>query len=116
MSPMAANLSKEDMQDLAEYFSTQKQAGNGFKADPARVKAGAEKSNEVLCAMCHLGELKGQNEIPRLAGQQPDYVVKQLKDFRDRKRTNDGGNMTSVSKNLSDDDINNLAHYIANLF
>jgi cytochrome c553 len=116
MSPMAANLSKEDMQDLAEYFSTQKQAGNGFKADPARVKAGAAKSNEVLCAMCHLGELKGQNEIPRLAGQQPDYVMKQLKDFRERKRTNDGGNMTSVSKNLSDDDITNLAHYIANLF
>lgn len=116
MSPMAANLSKEDMQDLAEYFSIQKQAGNGFKADPARVKAGAAKSNEVLCAMCHLGELKGQNEIPRLAGQQPDYVIKQLKDFRERKRTNDGGNMTSVSKNLSDDDITNLAHYIANLF
>lgn len=116
MSPMAANLSKEDMQDLAEYFSAQKQAANGFKADPTRVKTGAAKSSEVLCAMCHLGELKGQNEIPRLAGQQPDYIVKQLKDFRERNRTNDGGNMTSVSKNLSDDDITNLAHYIANLF
>jgi cytochrome c553 len=116
MSPMAANLSKEDMQDLAEYFSAQKQAANGFKADPAKVTAGAAKSSEVLCAMCHLGELKGQNEIPRLAGQQPDYVVKQLKDFRERKRTNDAGNMTSVSRNLSDDDIANLAQYIANLF
>ena len=116
MSPMAANLSKEDMQDLAEYFSAQKQAANGFKADPARVKAGAAKSAEVLCAMCHLGELKGQNEIPRLAGQQPDYVMKQLKDFRERNRTNDGGNMTSVSKTLTDDDITNLAHYIGNLY
>ena len=66
--------------------------------------------------MCHLGELKGQNEIPRLAGQQPDYVIKQLKDFRERNRTNDAGNMTSVSKNLSDDDIANLAHYIASLY
>jgi cytochrome c553 len=116
MSPMAADLSKEDMQDLAEYFSTQKQAANGFKADPAKVKAGAAKANEVLCAMCHLGELKGQNEMPRLAGQQPDYIVKQLKDFRERNRTNDAGNMTSVSRNLSDEDIANLAHYIANLY
>jgi len=116
MSPMAADLSKEDMQDLAEYFSTQKQAANGFKADPAKVKAGAAKANEVLCAMCHLGELKGQNEMPRLAGQQPDYIVKQLKDFRKRKRTNDAGNMTSVSKNLSDEDIANLSHYIGNLY
>jgi cytochrome c553 len=116
MSPMAADLSKEDMQDLAEYFSAQKPVPNGFKADPAKVKAGAAKANEVLCAMCHMGELKGQNEIPRLAGQQHDYVVKQLKDFRDRKRTNDAGNMTSVSKNLSDEDIENLAQYIANLY
>ena len=116
MSPMAAPLSKEDMQDLAEYFSTQKQAANGFKADPAKVSAGAAKANEVLCAMCHLGELKGQNEIPRLAGQQPEYVMKQLKDFRERNRTNDAGNMTSVSKNLSDEDIANLANYIANLY
>jgi cytochrome c553 len=116
MSPMAASLSKEDMQDLAEYFSSQKPAGNNFKPDPARVAAGGKKSNEVLCSMCHLGGLKGQNEIPRLAGQQPDYVMKQLKDFRSRTRTNDGGNMTSVSQGLSDDDITNLAHYIASLF
>jgi cytochrome c553 len=116
MSPMAADLSKEDMQNLAEYFASQKQAPNGFKADPAKVKAGAAKSSEVLCAMCHMGELKGQNDIPRLAGQQPDYIVKQLKDFRERNRTNDAGNMTSVSKNLSDDDIANLAHYIGNLY
>jgi cytochrome c553 len=116
MSPMAANLSKEDMQDLAKYFSSKKPAGNNFKPDPARVSAGAKKSNETLCSMCHLDRLKGQNEIPRLAGQQPDYVIKQLKDFRSRTRTNDGGNMTSVSQSLSDDDITNLAHYIGGLY
>jgi cytochrome c553 len=42
-------------------------------------------------------------------------VIKQLKDFRERNRTNDAGNMTSVSRNLSDEDITNLAHYIASL-
>ena len=80
------------------------------------IAPGAAKAGETLCAMCHLGELKGQNEIPRLAGQQPDYVIKQLKDFRERNRTNDAGNMTSVSKNLTDEDIANLSHYIGSLF
>lgn len=116
MSPVAAPLSKEDMQALADYFAAQKPAGNGFKADPARVAAGAQKANEVLCTMCHLGGLKGQNEIPRLAGQQPEYIVKQMKAFRSRERTNDAGNMTSVSKNLTDEDIANLANYIGSLF
>jgi len=116
MSPVAATLSKEDMQELADYFAAQKPAGNGFKADPARVAAGAQKANEVLCTMCHLGGLKGQNEIPRLAGQQPEYIVKQMQAFRSRERTNDAGNMTSVSKNLTDEDIANLSHYIGSLF
>ena len=52
---------------------------------------------------------------PRVAGQHYDYVVKQLKDFKARSRTNDAGNMTSVAGTLSDQDIDNLGHYIANL-
>jgi cytochrome c553 len=116
MSPMAANLSREDMMDLAEYFSTQKQLPIKFQPDPQRLAAGAKKSDEVLCTMCHLGGLKGQNEIPKLAGQHPEYVTKQLKAFKERTRTNDAGSMTSVSQNLSDEDITNLAHYIASLY
>lgn len=115
MSPMAAHLSSHDMHDLADYFAAQKPIATDFKADPVKVAAGKKKSEEILCAMCHLGGFSGQNEIPRVAGQQYPYIVKQLQDFRDRKRTNDAGNMTSVSKNLSDEDIENLANYIANL-
>jgi cytochrome c553 len=115
MSPMVANLSLDDMHDLADYFAAQKPIATDFKADPVKVEAGRKKSEEILCTMCHLGGFSGQNEIPRVAGQQYPYIVKQLQDFRDRKRTNDAGNMTSVSKNLTDADIENLANYIANL-
>ena len=44
-----------------------------------------------------------------------DYIVKQLRDFKARKRSNDAGNMSSVTETLSDDDIVNIAHYIASL-
>ncbi|SAL54877.1 cytochrome c, class I [Caballeronia terrestris] len=115
MSPMAANLSPDDMHDLADYFAAQKPAPIVFKADPVKVDAGRKKSEEVLCTMCHLGGFTGQNEIPRVAGQQYQYIVKQLGDFRARKRTNDAGSMTSVTKTLSDADIENLANYVANL-
>ncbi|MGS0743600.1 c-type cytochrome [Glaciimonas sp. GG7] len=115
MSPMAANLSKEDMQDLAAYFAAQTPTAIDFKADPDRVKLGFAKSEEVLCSMCHLGGMKGQNEIPKLSGQHYEYIKKQLMDFKARDRHNDAGNMTSVAKTLSDDDIVNLAQYIANI-
>lgn len=115
MSPIAATLSRDDMLDLAAYFAAQKPTPIAFNADGAKVAAGQKKAAEVLCTMCHLGGFVGQNEIPRVAGQYDQYIVKQLKDFRDRRRTNDAGNMTSVTKGLSDQDIENLAAYIANL-
>ena len=115
MSPMAADLSRDDMIALGNFFAAQKPAPIAFKADGARVEAGRKISDAVLCPMCHLGGFVGQNEIPKVAGQHPEYVRKQLADFKARRRTNDAGNMTSVAGTLSDDDIDNLAHYIANL-
>lgn len=115
MSPIAKQLEKKEMQTLAKYFSEQKPKSVGFKSDDAKAAAGKKVAGEALCPMCHLGEFAGQNEIPRVAGQHPEYVIKQLKDFRARNRTNDAGNMTAYSSNLTDQDIENLAHYIGTL-
>jgi cytochrome c553 len=115
MSPVAATLEQSDMLALADYFSKQKQKPTGFKADPAKVAAGRSKADEVLCSMCHGGDFVGQNEIPRVAGQHYEYIKKQLEDFKTKRRTNDAGNMTSVTSTLSDDDIEDLAQYVANL-
>ncbi len=115
MAPFVAALSRQDMFDLASYFAAQKPLPVEFKTDPARVAAGREKAREVLCTMCHLGGFRGQNEIPRVAGQHPAYVVKQMQDFKHGRRTNDAGNMSSVSKTLSDQDIDDLAQYLVGL-
>ena len=115
MSTQLEGLTKQDFFDLAAYFAAQKPKSLDFKVDPARVERGRKKSEEVLCTMCHLGGFKGQNEIPRLAGQQPDYVIKQLRDFKARTRTNDAGNMTAVAQTINDGDIIDLAHYLVNL-
>jgi cytochrome c553 len=116
MSPMAANLSPEDMTLLGDFFAAQKQAPIKFQVDAAKVEAGRKTSDAVLCPMCHLGGFVGQNEIPRVAGQWPQYIKKQLADFKARRRTNDAGNMTSVAATLSDADIENLSQYIGNLY
>jgi cytochrome c553 len=116
MQPLAKDLSRDDMLDLAAYFAAQRTADTGFKPDPAKVARGKAKADETLCTMCHLGELKGQNEVPRVAGQHHDYIVKQLQDFKAGRRTNDAGTMSSVSKTLSEQDMDDLAHYAAGLY
>lgn len=115
MDAMVTDLSRDDMIALGTYFSKQRVLPNKFKADEVKAKLGKAKADEVLCTMCHLGGFAGQNEVPRAAGQHYQYVVKQLQDFKARRRTNDAGSMTSVSNTLSDTDIENLAHYIAGL-
>ena len=115
MSPMAASLSREDMVNIANFYAAQPSRPSTFKTDETKVKLGLAKANETLCSMCHLGGFSGQNEIPRVAGQQYEYFVKQMQNFKARIRTNDAGNMTSVSQTLSDADIENLGHYVSSL-
>ena len=115
MSPMAKDLSRDEMRELGAWYALQKSSPVPFQPDADRAKLGKVKADETLCTMCHLGGFAGQNEIPRVAGQPFDYVVAQLRAFKAKSRTNDAGNMTSVASTLSDDDILNLAHYIAGL-
>jgi cytochrome c553 len=115
MSPMAANLSKDDMYDLAAYFAQQKPLPTNYSVASAKVTEGKQIADNALCPMCHLGGFSGKNEVPRVAGQHYDYVVKQLRDFRERRRTNDAGSMTAYAKSLTDEQIDALAQYITNL-
>ena len=115
MSPMAKDLTRDEMRELSDYFAKQKPPQQTFKVDPEKAKRGHAKADETLCTMCHLGGFLGQNEIPRVAGQHYAYIVKQLTAFKARTRTNDAGNMTSVANTLSAKDIDDLAHYLTGL-
>ena len=115
MAPLVASLSREDMVDIANFYATQKLRPASFAVDEAKARLGKAKAEETLCTMCHSGGFLGQNEIPRVAGQNYAYVVAQLKAFRERRRTNDAGTMTSVARTLSETDIENLGHFLAGL-
>ena len=78
MSPMAANLSPDDMHDLADYFAAQKPAPIAFKADPVKVMRRRKKSDEVLCTMCHLADLGAKWISSAWRGSSIRYIVKQL--------------------------------------
>jgi cytochrome c553 len=83
--------------------------------NPAKVAQGRTIAADSLCTMCHLGGFSGQNEVPLVAGQQYRYVVKQLEDFRDGRRTNDAGTMQAYTKGLTDEQIDALAQFVTSL-
>jgi cytochrome c553 len=115
MSPMAANLSRKDMFDIAAYYAAQKTTNQNSRGDASKAGRGKQVADAALCTMCHLGGFSGQNEIPRTAGQHYEYALKQLKDFKTQTRSNDAGNMTAVLRTIPDEDLEALAAYIASL-
>jgi cytochrome c553 len=115
MSPIVVGMTRDEMRELADYFARQKPPPQTFAVDAEKARLGKLKADETLCTMCHLGGFAGQNEVPRVAGQHFDYIVRQLTDFKARMRTNDAGSMTSVSGTLTAQDIENLANYLVGL-
>ena len=116
MSPFAANLSDADMQDLGAYFAAQQPvASQSGEPDAQKVAAGKKASDVHHCASCHASGLVGQEHIPRLAGQQYAYLLKQLQGFKAQTRADIDGSMTEAAQSLSDEEIEALAYYIAHL-
>lgn len=74
--------------------------------------AAAGKSKAVSCAACHgQGGIAVAPDAPNLAGQPEDYLVAQLKAYRDGTRKHEV--MSLMAKPLSDADIGNLAAWFA---
>ena len=115
MSPFAANLSDADMADLAAYYTGQRPLGRSSAADPAKAAAGRQLTDEHHCVSCHRSGLTGQQQVPRLAGQDLAYLLKMLRAFKAQTAGDLDGTMTMAAQPLSEADIDNLAHYIAGL-
>lgn len=72
------------------------------------------RAKAATCAGCHgANGVSGNTLWPNLAGQKAGYLAKQMKDYRDGRRSDPM--MTSMMKPLTDDDIANLAAYFSEI-
>ena len=115
MSPMAANLSNADMNELAAYFAKQKAAAPKHKSRPENAAAGPALAKKFNCSQCHGPAMLGQQHIPRIAGQQHEYLLVQLKGFKAGTRADIDGNMTSAAQAVGEKELEILADYLAGL-
>ena len=118
MSPLAATLGDTDMADLAAYYAAQVPRPRPVRPgviDPVRVAAGRPLTALHHCNSCHGPALMGQQGVPRLAGQDFDYLLKRLSGYRAKTTSDLDGMMTMVAQSLTETDIENLVHFMASL-
>lgn len=124
MTGMLDPLSDQDLADIAAYFSSQKPTVG--MADPALVAQGEKlfrggklDMGMPACTGCHAPNGVGNDlaGFPQLGGQHAAYTAKQLTDFREGNRTNDGDTMImrGIAAKLSNKDIQALSSYIQGL-
>ena len=113
MTPIAQSISKEDALALAEYFAAKPWPNTGApaasKAD-TEVAIGVNKS--IVCTSCHLEQYQGDSSIPRLAGQEHDYLLKTMMDFRTHARANNPG-MSDLMNSITPEQLAAMAAYLA---
>lgn len=123
MSPMAMNLSDDDMEDLGAYFASQKPAG--LEADAGKLplgqrifRSGDPKSGIPACAACHgpTGSGNPPAAYPLLRSQYGTYVAAQLRAYRAGTRQTDQNKMMrDIASTMSDEQIDAVASYIQGL-
>ncbi|MFM8696455.1 MAG: c-type cytochrome [Betaproteobacteria bacterium] len=89
--------------------------GTALAASPAAAPApdlARGQATAAVCAACHTADgSRGSPANPILAGQHPEYLVKQLQEFKSGKRKN--AIMAGFAATLSDDDMRNVAAFYA---
>lgn len=114
MTPLALSMPEQERDALAAQFSKMRPLPNTtFNADPASMARGEAVVRANNCVSCHGQKLEGQGEFPRLAGQGYDYLREQLKRFKDGTRHDASGVMPVIAGRLSQQDIDDLAQYMA---
>jgi cytochrome c553 len=115
MSAFANNLSNADLNNIAAYFAAQKLVPSAKTSDAVSTETGAHLARQFNCVQCHGPTLMGLQHMPRLAGQQYEYLKTQLRGFKASTRFDMDGQMTSAAQALSDAEIEILANYLAGI-
>jgi cytochrome c553 len=116
MNAMAKELSDDDLQSMAGSIAAlpppEPPADLG---DAARLGQARMLIEQNHCNICHLADFSGQENVPRLADQREDYLLKTLRDYKSGARHGYDATMAEVLQPISDAQLADFAYYLSHL-
>lgn len=114
MNQAMQGFTNNDLSNMAAYLA---------KLPPPKPPAGAVDAERMdraraliaqhRCNFCHQGNYAGEENVPRLAGQREDYLVKALRDYKNNTRRGYDASMADVLYPISDEQLLDLAYFLA---
>jgi cytochrome c553 len=81
--------------------------------DAARMQRAAALITQHRCNSCHGLDLAGRDNVPRVANQREDYLAKTLREYKSNDRRGYDGTMAEALAPVNEEQILDLAYYIA---
>ena len=124
MAPMVANLSDQDIADIAAYYGSQKRSFGVASEDQVALgesiyRGGISGSSVGACIGCHgpRGAGNPAAKFPAVSGQHAQYLASQLMKFRSGERSNDPHRMMrNIANRMTDREIQAVTSYMAGLY
>ncbi len=114
MTPIAKDLSDDEMKALATWFAALPWPDYREPRRPEDTARAETLAVEGQCTQCHLSGMLGDSRNPRLNHQKVDYTQQTLTDLRDDVRKNAAA-MAAIVRGWSDEDIAAMSRYLAGL-
>jgi cytochrome c553 len=116
MSSMLKGVSDNELRAMADAIAKlPPPRADTSAADAIRGARAQEAVAQHRCNFCHSGDYSGQENVPRIAGQREDYLLKALRGYKDNTRRGYDAQMSDVVEPMTDEEFADLAHFLARL-
>jgi cytochrome c553 len=113
MNQMAKGLSDDDLRAISELIAKLPPPVPPADAgDAARIARAQDLVAKHRCNSCHTSTFAGQDQVPRIATQGEDYLLRSLRGYKSGERRSYDPAMASVVEPLQDQDFADLAYYL----
>ena len=114
MNEMAKGLSDDDLRGFANAIAKlpAPKPAEG-PVDAARIERARGLVEQNHCNVCHTPSFAGQENVPRIADQREDYLLKALRGYKDNSRRGYDAAMADVIATITDEQMLDLAYYLA---
>ncbi|MBV8936486.1 MAG: cytochrome C [Alphaproteobacteria bacterium] len=116
MNEMAKDLGDGELQSIADFLAKQPAPKPPADAgDPARLERARVLTEQSHCNICHRPDFSGRENVPRLADQREDYLLKTLRDYKSGARRGYDASMAEVLQPIDDAQLIEFAYYLSRL-